>query len=82
MARPQVADGGDEFQIWKIAANALNKQSRIAENGWSSSLDIGCGDNNPSSREIVTKFIKCLGLRRAFAHTVKDLQFPQANGFS
>jgi hypothetical protein len=28
MARPQVADGGDGFQIWRVAANVLNKQSR------------------------------------------------------
>jgi hypothetical protein len=25
VARPQVADGGDGFQIWRIAANILNK---------------------------------------------------------
>jgi hypothetical protein len=28
MARPQVADGGDGLQIWRVFANALNKQSR------------------------------------------------------
>jgi len=27
MARPRVADGGDGLQIWKIAANLLNKLS-------------------------------------------------------
>jgi len=26
MARPQVADGGEDLQIWKVAANILNKQ--------------------------------------------------------
>jgi hypothetical protein len=26
MARPQVADGGDGLQMWKVAANILNKQ--------------------------------------------------------
>jgi hypothetical protein len=35
MARPQVADGRK--------ANILNKQSRKAENGWSSSLGVGRG---------------------------------------
>ena len=30
MARPQVADRGDGLQIWKVAANILNKQSRTA----------------------------------------------------
>jgi hypothetical protein len=31
MAHPQVADGGDGLQIWKVAANILNKQSRTAD---------------------------------------------------
>jgi hypothetical protein len=26
MARPQVADGGDGPQIWRVAASVLNKQ--------------------------------------------------------
>jgi hypothetical protein len=38
MARPQVLDGGDTFQVWRVAANILNKQSRTADKGWSSSL--------------------------------------------
>jgi hypothetical protein len=54
MARPQVADG-DDLQIWRVAANILNKQSRnilkkqsrTAERGWSSSLGVGRGANNP-----------------------------------
>jgi hypothetical protein len=25
MARPQVADGGEGLQIWRVAANILNK---------------------------------------------------------
>jgi hypothetical protein len=37
MARSQVADGGDALQIWRVAANILNKQSRTADKGWSSS---------------------------------------------
>jgi hypothetical protein len=38
MARPQAADGGDSLQIWRVAANILNKQSRTADKGWFSSL--------------------------------------------
>jgi hypothetical protein len=34
MARPQVADGGDALQIWRVAVNILNKQSRTADRGW------------------------------------------------
>jgi hypothetical protein len=43
MARPQVADGGDGLQIWREAANILNKQSRTADKGWPSSLGVGRG---------------------------------------
>jgi len=48
MARPQVADGGKGPQIWRVAASILNKQSRIADKGWSSSLGVGRGTNNLS----------------------------------
>jgi hypothetical protein len=27
MVRPEVADGGDVLQIWRVAANVLNKQT-------------------------------------------------------
>jgi hypothetical protein len=33
MAHPQVADGGNGLQIWRVAANILNKQSKIVDNG-------------------------------------------------
>jgi hypothetical protein len=46
MARPQVADGGDSLQFWRVAANILKKQSRTADKGWSSSLGVGRGANN------------------------------------
>jgi hypothetical protein len=46
MARPRVADRGDGLQIWRVAADILNKQSRTADSGWSFSLGIGRGDNN------------------------------------
>jgi hypothetical protein len=44
MARPQVVDGGDGLQIWKAAANILNKQSQAADK--SSSLGAEGGANN------------------------------------
>jgi hypothetical protein len=46
MARPQVADGGEGLQIWRVVANILNKQSRTADKGWPSSLEVGPGANN------------------------------------
>jgi len=49
IAHPQVADGGDGLYIWRVAANILGKQSREADNGWSSSLRIRWGANNSSS---------------------------------
>jgi hypothetical protein len=49
MARPQVADGGNGLQIWRVAANILNKQSRTADKEWSSSLGFRRGANNSSS---------------------------------
>jgi len=41
MARPQVVDGGDGLQIWRVAVNILNKQPQITDKGWSSSLGNG-----------------------------------------
>jgi hypothetical protein len=48
MARPQVSDGGNALQVWRVAANILNKQSRTANKGWSSSLGVGRVANNSS----------------------------------
>jgi hypothetical protein len=41
MARPQVANGEDDLQIWRVAVNILNKQSRRADKGWYTSLAVG-----------------------------------------
>jgi hypothetical protein len=40
-AFPRVADGGHVLQIWKVAANILNKQSWTTDKGWSSILVVG-----------------------------------------
>jgi hypothetical protein len=37
----QVADGGDGLQIWRVAANIMNKQPRTAYTGLTSSLGVG-----------------------------------------
>jgi hypothetical protein len=34
------------LQIWRVAANILNKQSQTGEKGWSSSLEVGRWANN------------------------------------
>jgi hypothetical protein len=48
MVRPQVVDGGDALQVWMEVVNILKKQSRTAENGRSSSLEVGRRANNSS----------------------------------
>jgi hypothetical protein len=55
MARPQVADGRDRLQLWRLAANILNKQPRTNDKGWSSSLGVGRGANN--SLTVKSKFV-------------------------
>jgi hypothetical protein len=46
MARPWVADG--TASSWRLAVNILNKQPWTNDKGWSSSLGVGRGANNPS----------------------------------
>jgi hypothetical protein len=40
IAHHQVVDGGDGPQLWKVAANVLNKEPQVADKGWSSSLGL------------------------------------------
>jgi hypothetical protein len=46
---PEVVDGGEGLWIWRAAANILKKQSQTADEGWSSSLEVGHGANNQVS---------------------------------
>jgi hypothetical protein len=56
MACPQVADGGDSFQIWRVATKILKNQSRTTDKGWSSSLGFGRGLTTPNKKNVhVTK---------------------------
>jgi hypothetical protein len=48
MVRPRVVDERDGLQLWRLAANIFNKQPRTNDKGWSSSLGVGRGANNPS----------------------------------
>jgi hypothetical protein len=48
MARPRVADTGDDPQIWKVPADSSNNQSRIADKWWTFILKIGQVDNKSS----------------------------------
>jgi hypothetical protein len=64
MARPRVADGGEGLQVWRVAANILNKQSRTADKGWSSSLGIGRGLTTPhrKTRNTLRNVTKGIGI--------------------
>ena len=46
LARPQVGDGGEGLQVWRLAANILNNQSRTADKRRSFRLEFGRGANN------------------------------------
>jgi hypothetical protein len=48
MARPQVADGGDDLQIWRVAAIILNMQSLTDTREWICRLVIWTGSENPT----------------------------------
>jgi hypothetical protein len=50
-SRPRVADRGEGIQIWRVAANILNKQSRTADNVWSFVLEVSRGTKSHHSRE-------------------------------
>jgi len=47
MPRPRVADGGTAANM-EVAARILNKESRTADKGLSSTLGVGRGANNTS----------------------------------
>jgi hypothetical protein len=47
MARLQVAHGRDGLQIWRVAANILNKESRSLDKVCSSSLVVERGVKTP-----------------------------------
>jgi hypothetical protein len=53
VARPQVADGGDGLQTWRVAANILNKQSRTADRGGPPACGLGEGLKSPDRKASV-----------------------------
>jgi hypothetical protein len=42
MACHQIAARRDNLQVWRLAAIILNKQSRMADEGWFSGLRVKC----------------------------------------
>jgi hypothetical protein len=87
MARPQVADGGDGLQVWRAAVNILNKLSRTADRGWSSSMVVERGVTHSTVKsQYVTKC--CTGPRTLTDSSERpkqrklDLIFVTWNGMS
>jgi hypothetical protein len=66
MARPQDADGEDSLQLWRVAANKVNKQLQTADKEWASSLGVGHGANSLSlyKMSLLQKFTMSLGFGR------------------
>jgi hypothetical protein len=64
MARPQVGDGEDGLQIWRVTANISNQQSQTAD-----SLGVGRGAKNTHSKKNVLRNItQGLGLAGPCEH--------------
>jgi hypothetical protein len=43
MTHPQVADEGDNLQVWRVAVNILNKQLLTADKGGLPAWGLGVG---------------------------------------
>ena len=64
---PWVADGGVGLQIWRIAANILNKQSWTADQEWSSSLGVWREAKQPHAEKITLAQKQHTGPRNSIA---------------
>jgi hypothetical protein len=56
-ALPGVADRGDGLQIWRAAANILNKHLRTADSGWSARLVILRGAKSSHRKKIIYEIL-------------------------
>lgn len=60
MVNSLVADREDGLKLWRITANAVNKQLWTADKGWSSSFRVEHRANNPALKKknnVVTKHL-------------------------
>jgi hypothetical protein len=53
MVRPQVADGGGGLQIWRVAANVLNKHLQTADRGGPTAWAFGRGLTTPTVKPLI-----------------------------
>jgi hypothetical protein len=74
--RPQLADGGYCLQIWRVAANILNKQSRIDDKARFSRLGAGKGQQILTVKtSMLRNVIKGIGIPD-FVNTLMKLRVP------
>ena len=57
MARPQVADRGNGLQIWRVAANMLNKQSWTADRSGSPAWGLVEGLTTPHRKKRLLRIL-------------------------
>jgi hypothetical protein len=78
MAPPRVADEGDGPQIWRVAENVLNKQSRTANKGVALQLGVGRVVSNSSplkKNSLLRNVTEGLGIGRnlwSWIHLAQD----------
>jgi hypothetical protein len=53
MVRPQVADGQNGLQLWRVASNTLNKQWRTADEGCPLAWGLGMGLTTSHQKNLV-----------------------------
>jgi hypothetical protein len=70
--RPQVADGGHGLQIWRLAANILNKQSRTADRGEPPGWGLGgvLTTTNRKTSDLLRRITESLGPGRILWHVL------------
>jgi len=71
MTCPQITDGGNGIQTWKVAVNILNKQLRSTNRGWFPSLGIRRIKNSSTQQ----KKLACYGMFHG-ALMCKVINFP------
>ena len=80
MASPQFADGGEDFRVWRVAGNVLNKQSRTADNVWSSTLGTGGGNANPHcKKKKILNVLRNLDCRKKQGSEVHYVQLEESS---
>jgi hypothetical protein len=64
------------LQVWRVAANILDKQSRTADKRWSSSLGVGRGATTPHRKNFLLfrNVSKCRGSRLILWHDLSNVK--------